>query len=109
MNKNQIDQMADFINGTPTMTQTMKDALTKKRRANEGRRREGLPPEAPLYRTTFEIDLTLLRKVKYIAFVDTLLLRDIFSDALKSYVQRWEAKNCKIKLPPVKPTEQKKG
>lgn len=107
MNKNQIDQMTDFINGTPTMTQTMKDALTKKRRAKEGRR-AGLP-EAPLYRTTFEIDLALLRKVKYIAFADTLLLRDIFSDALKSYVQWWEAKNYKIKLPPVKPTEQKNG
>lgn len=43
----------------------------------------------------------LLRKVKYISLVEGILLKDVISEA-HDYVDAWEEKNKKIRLPKAK-------
>lgn len=50
-------------------------------------------------RATFIVSAEVLRKLKYIALMESRLQKDIVGDALDRYIQQWEAENCKIKLP----------
>ena len=84
-------------------TEQMKSKLEAKRRENVGRPKKGetaknskKPQEI---RATFIVDPDLLRKVKYISLVEGILLKDVISEALNSYVDAWEENNRKIKLP----------
>ena len=87
-------------------TEQMKSKLEAKRRENVGRPKKGeagknakKPQEI---RATFIVDSDLLRKVKYISLVEGILLKDVISEALNNFVDAWEEKNKKIRLPKAK-------
>ena len=84
-------------------TEQMKSKLDAKRRENVGRPKKGesaknakKPQEIP---ATFIVDPDLLQKVKYISLVEGILLKDVISEALNNYVDKWETDNRKIRLP----------
>ncbi len=87
-------------------TEKMKSKLEAKRRANVGRPKKGEPVKSAKkpqeIRATFIVDPDLLRKVKYISLVESILLKDVISEALNNYVEVWEEKNKKIRLPKAK-------
>ena len=84
----------------------MKSKLEAKRRANVGRPKKGEPVKSAKkpheIRATFIVDPDLVRKVKYISLVEGILLKDVISEALNNYVDAWEEKNKKIRLPKAK-------
>lgn len=84
-------------------TEQMKSKLEAKRRANVGRPKKGEPAKNTKkpqeIRATFIVDPDLLRKVKYISLVEGILLKDVISEALNNYVDKWETDNRKIRLP----------
>lgn len=87
-------------------TEKMKSKLEAKRRENVGRPKKGEPAKSAKkpqeIRATFIVDPDLLRKVKYISLVEGILLKDVISEALNNYVDAWEEKNKKIRLPKAK-------
>lgn len=87
-------------------TEKMKSKLEAKRRENVGRPKKGEPAKSARkpqeIRATFIVDPDLLRKVKYISLVEGILLKDVISQALNNYVDAWEEKNKKIRLPKAK-------
>lgn len=87
-------------------TEKMKSKLEAKRRENVGRPKKGEPSKSAKkpqeIRATFIVDPDLLRKVKYISLVEGILLKDVISEALNNYVDAWEEKNKKIRLPKAK-------
>ena len=87
-------------------TEQMKSKLEAKRRENVGRPKKGEPAKSAKkpqeIRATFIVDPDLLRKVKYISLVEGILLKDVISEALNNYVDVWEEKNKKIRLPKAK-------
>ena len=84
-------------------TEQMKSKLEAKRRENVGRPKKGEAAKSAKkpqeIRATFIVDPDLVRKVKYISLVESILLKDVISEALNSYVDAWEENNRKIKLP----------
>lgn len=50
-------------------------------------------------RATFVVDTEVIRKVKYISLADSRLLKDIISEALNTYITKWEKSNGTINLP----------
>ena len=89
-----------------TSTEKIKSKLEAKRRENVGRPKKGEPAKntkkSQEIRATFIVDPDLLRKVKYISLVEGILLKDVISEALNNYVDAWEEKNKKIRLPKAK-------
>ena len=89
-----------------TSTEKIKSKLEAKRRENVGRPKKGEPAKSAKkpqeIRATFIVDPDLLRKVKYISLVEGILLKDVISEALNNYVDGWEEKNKKIRLPKAK-------
>lgn len=89
-----------------TSTEKIKSKLEAKRRENVGRPKKGEPAKNTKkpqeIRATFIVDPDLLRKVKYISLVEGILLKDVISEALNNYVDVWEEKNKKIRLPKAK-------
>lgn len=87
-------------------TNKMKSKLEAKRKENVGRPKKGDPAKSAKkpqeIRATFIVDPDLLRKVKYISLVEGILLKDVISEALNNYVDIWEEKNKKIRLPKAK-------
>ena len=87
-------------------TEQMKAKLEAKRRENVGRPKKGETAKSAKkpqeIRATFIVDPDLLRKVKYISLVEGILLKDVISEALNNYVDAWEEKNKKIRLPKAK-------
>ena len=87
-------------------TEKMKSKLEAKRRENVGRPKKGETAKSAKkpqeIRATFIVDPDLLRKVKYISLVEGILLKDVISEALNNYVDVWEEKNKKIRLPKAK-------
>lgn len=87
-------------------TEQMKSKLEAKRRENVGRPKKGEPAKSAKkpqeIRATFIVNPDLLRKVKYISLVEGILLKDVISEALNDYVDAWEEKNKKIRLPKAK-------
>lgn len=86
--------------------QKKKSKLEAKRRANVGHPKKGEPVKSAKkpqeIRATFIVDPDLVRKVKYISLVEGILLKDVISEALNNYVDAWEEKNKKIRLPKAK-------
>lgn len=84
----------------------MKSKLDAKRRENVGRPKKGETAKSARkpqeIRATFIVDPDLVRKVKYISLVEGILLKDVISEALNNYVDAWEEKNKKIRLPKAK-------
>lgn len=82
----------------------MEEQLNEVRRAKVGRpkgRKNGNPnPRGD--RATFVVDKEITRKLKYIALMETKLYKDIVSEALSSYIERWESENGVINLPKTK-------
>lgn len=87
-------------------TEQMKSKLEAKRRENVGRPKKSETTKSAKkpqeIRATFIVDPDLLRKVKYISLVEGILLKDVISEALNNYVDAWEEKNKKIRLPKAK-------
>ena len=87
-------------------TKQMKSKLEAKRRENVGRPKKGESAKSAKkpqeIRATFIVDPDLVRKVKYISLVEGILLKDVISEALNNYVDIWEKKNKKIRLPKAK-------
>lgn len=87
-------------------TEKMKSKLEAKRRENVGRPKKGEAAKSAKkpqeIRATFIVDPDLVRKVKYISLVEGILLKDVISQALNNYVDAWEEKNKKIRLPKAK-------
>lgn len=87
-------------------TEKMKSKLEAKCRENVGRPKKGEPAKSSKkpqeIRATFIVDPDLVRKVKYISLVEGILLKDVISEALNNYVDVWEVKNKKIRLPKAK-------
>lgn len=84
-------------------TEKMKSRLEAKRRENVGRPKKGETAKSTKkpqeIRATFIVDPDLLQKVKYISLVEGALLKDVISEALNNYVDKWETDNRKIRLP----------
>lgn len=84
-------------------TDKMKSKLEAKRRENVGRPKKGESAKSAKkpqeIRATFIVDPDLLQKVKYISLVEGILLKDVISEALNNYVDKWETDNRKIRLP----------
>ena len=84
-------------------TEQMKSKLEAKRRENVGRPKKGETAKSAKkpqeIRATFIVDPDLLQKVKYISLVEGILLKDVISEALNNYVDKWETDNRKIRLP----------
>ena len=84
-------------------TEQMKSKLEVKRRENVGRPKKGESAKSAKkpqeIRATFIVDPDLLQKVKYISLVEGILLKDVISEALNNYVDKWETDNRKIRLP----------
>ena len=82
----------------------MEEQLNEVRRAKVGRpkgRKNGNPnPRGD--RATFVVDKEITRKLKYIALMETKLYKDIVSEALSSYIERWESEKGVINLPKTK-------
>lgn len=87
----------------PEATEKMKSRLEAKRRENVGRPKKGETAKSTKkpqeIRATFIVDPDLLQKVKYISLVEGALLKDVISEALNNYVDKWETDNRKIRLP----------
>lgn len=87
-------------------TEQMKSKLEAKRRENVGRPKKGEAARSTKkpqeIRATFIVDPDLVRKMKYISLVEGILLKDVISEALNDYVDAWEEKNKKIRLPKAK-------
>ena len=87
-------------------TEQMKSKLEAKRRETVGRPKKGETAKSAKkpqeIRATFIVDPDLVRKVKYISLVEGILLKDVISEALNNYVDAWEEKNKKIRLPKAK-------
>ena len=87
-------------------TEQMKSKLEAKRRENVGRPKKGETAKSAKkpqeIRATFIVDPDLVRKVKYSSLVEGILLKDVISEALNNYVDDWEEKNKKIRLPKAK-------
>lgn len=87
-------------------TQQMKAKLEAKRKENVGRPKKGEAAKntkkTQEIRATFIVDPDLVRKVKYISLVEGTLLKDVINEALNNYVDGWEEKNKKIRLPKAK-------
>lgn len=87
-------------------TDKMKSKLEAKRRENVGRPKKSEAAKSAKkpqeIRATFIVDPDLVRKVKYISLVEGILLKDVISEALNNYVDIWEEKNKKIRLPKAK-------
>ena len=81
----------------------LKSKLDAKRRENVGRPKKGESAKSAKkpqeIRATFIVDPDLLQKVKYISLVEGALLKDVISEALNNYVDKWETDNRKIRLP----------
>ena len=79
------------------------EKMKSKRRENVGRPKKGEPAKSAKkpqeIRATFIVDPDLLQKVKYISLVEGILLKDVISEALNNYVDKWETDNRKIRLP----------
>ena len=84
-------------------TEQMKSKLEAKRRENVGRPKKGESAKSAKkpqeIRATFIVNPDLVRKVKYISLVEGILLKDVISEALNNYVDKWETDNRKIRLP----------
>ena len=84
-------------------TEQMKSKLEAKRRENVGRPKKGESAKSAKkpqeIRATFIVDPDLLQKVKYISLVEGIILKDVISEALNNYVDKWETDNRKIRLP----------
>lgn len=79
----------------------MEEQLNEIRRAKTGRpkgRKNGNPKPRE-ERATFIVDKDLTRKLKYIALMETKLYKNVISEALSSYIERWESENGVINLP----------
>ena len=79
----------------------MEEQLNELRRERTGRpkgRGNGNPTPRE-NRATFIIDRDITRKLKYIALMETRLYKNVVSEALLSYIERWEEENGTIKLP----------
>ena len=79
----------------------MEDQLNEIRRAKTGRpkgRKNGNPKPRE-ERATFIVDKDLTRKLKYIALMETKLYKNVISEALSRYIERWESENGVINLP----------
>ncbi len=87
-------------------TQQLKAKLEAKRKENVGGPKKGEATKnakkTQEIRATFIVDPDLLRKVKYISLVEGTLLKDVINEALNNYVDTWEEKNKKIRLPKAK-------
>ena len=88
------------------VAEQMKSKLEAKRRESVGRPKKGEAAKSAKkpqeIRATFIVDPDLVRKVKYISLVEGILLKDVISEALNNYVDAWEEKNKKIRLPKAK-------
>ena len=88
------------------ISRKVKSKLEAKRRENVGRPKKGEAGKSAKkpqeIRATFIVDPDLVRKVKYISLVEGILLKDVISEALNNYVDIWEEKNKKIRLPKAK-------
>lgn len=84
-------------------TEQMKSKLEAKRRENVGRPKKGETVKSAKrpqeIRATFIVDPDLVQKVKYISLVEGILLKDVISEALNNYMDKWETDNRKIRLP----------
>lgn len=86
-----------------TVTDEMRDKLESKRRQNVGRPKKGdKSSKTEEIRATFIVEPELIRKIKYISLVEGTLLKDVISTALSTYIEDWESKNTKIRLPKLK-------
>lgn len=58
------------------------------------------PPanEEPKDKSSFNLKVTILRKLKYISAVDDRFQGDLVEEALEKYITDWEKKNGEIKL-----------
>lgn len=83
------------------ITPEMEEALNAARKRNVGRpKKDAILRKNPNEgRATFIVDERMIRKVKYISLVEARLLKDIISEALSSYIEKWEEENEPIQLP----------
>ena len=99
----QAEQLTVLTDNETETTEKMKSRLEAKRRENVGRPKKGETAKSTKkpqeIRATFIVDPDLLQKVKYISLVEGALLKEVISEALNNYVDKWETDNRKIRLP----------
>lgn len=82
------------------ITPELEEQLNQVRREKVGRpQKPRADKERNETRATFVVNPDLIRKIKYIALMDTRLLKDVIGEALTAYIEKWESNNLKINLP----------
>ena len=94
-------ELPTWLQQQQQVTPEMEEALNAARKRNVGRpKKDAILRKNPNEgRATFIVDERMIRKVKYISLVEARLLKDIISEALSSYIEKWEEENEPIKLP----------
>lgn len=86
--------------------QKPKEAVSKKEtpvksksKINESKKRRESGEQISETRATFFIADDLLKKLKYIALIDSAKQKDIINAGLRRHIDEWERKNHKINIP----------
>ncbi len=84
----------------------LEEALNRKRSATSGRPKQSKGGESTEYytrpderRATLILKKEAIRKMKYIALMDTKLIKEVYAEAISYYVEMWESEHGTINLP----------
>lgn len=84
----------------------LEEALNRKRSATAGRPKQSKGGESTEYytrpderRATLILKKDDIRKMKYIALMETKLIKEVYAEAISYYVEMWESEHEAIKLP----------
>lgn len=103
----EVDKVAKEIIDELGISSEMEEQLNLIRKNKVGRpsgRKNGNPKPRE-NRATFIVERDTIRKLKYIALMETKLYKDIVSEALNKFIEQWEKKNGVINLPNTKDNE----
>ena len=90
-------ELVESLDITPEMEEALNEV--RKKKVGRPKRNETKRPDKYEGRATFVVDERQIRKVKYISLVEARLLKDIISEALSAYIEKWEEENGTINLP----------
>lgn len=105
--KNLASLMSGIMGETPGTENTVAASSIKpsnKEELNQTKRSPGRPKLVIAkgkeeVRATFIVSEELLKKMKYIALAEDVLLKEVLNSSLSQYIAEWESKNGRIKLP----------
>lgn len=103
MAKKNLSSLMDGILGNTTPPEHQNEDKTAepdstRRGAGRPKKGEVISPNNDV-RATFIGDRDVMKKLKYIAFAEDSMLRDVIDKAFKAFIANWESEKGKITLP----------